>query len=635
VNDGRRRRWVLRGYVSIRFKVMTLLSFLFVALGLLELTIQRQVLLPSFSALERDDARISMRRVGFALEETLQRLQISATDWGNWADTWHFAQQKDPGFVEMNMTRLALRQLNVNAILIVDPSGHVLTYSARDLSSGQELPFDLVHDDRLPADFPWLHDMPTSRGVSGLIRTSLGVMMAAAAPILDGQGNGPSRGMVILCRVLGEPEIGLIGAQAQAAVARVDRVAGPPPTGHSTAVDLVETRETTQVFQTLTDIRGRPVMTLRVDVPRRISEQGRAVVSYASVYFGAAAVGVLVLLLFLLNRLVLGPLAAMTRHAVAIGHGDAFDSRLDLPPSGEIGRLAAEFDRMLDRLKAARQELVDRAYQSGFAELARGVLHNLGNAMTPLGVRLSSLEDRLRRIPAQDLAQASAELSDVATDAQRREGLIRFLQLGCREVVRTLESAREDLGVLKRQSAVVQTTLSEQLRSSRTGHVAEPVSLPDLIGQSLEIVPDDCRTRLAVESDVTLQRVGPVRVARTVLRLILQNLIINAADAVRAAGRESGRLLVTAEILREQDRDQLHLVCQDDGVGIAQENLQRVFERGFSTKPAETNHGLGLHWCANAVASLGGRIWAASEGVGLGASLHVAIPVNGTTGGGT
>ena len=614
---------------------MTLLSFLFVGLGLLELTIQRQVLLPSFSALEKDDARISMRRVGFALSETLQRLQISATDWGNWADTWRFAQQKDPGFIAMNITPLVLRQLNVNALLIVDTSGHVLTHGVRDLSSGRELPFDLVRDGRLPPDFPWLRTMPANQGVSGLIRTNLGIMMVAGAPILDGLGHGPSRGMVILCRTLGESEIRLIGAQSQAAVSPVEPGAGIPPAGHATGGDLVETREMTQVFQTLTDIHGRPVMTLRVDVPRRISEQGRAVVHYASIYFGAAAVGVLVLLLILLNRLVLGPLAAMTRHAVAIGHGDAFDSRLNLPPTGEIGRLAAEFDRMLDRLNAARQELVDRAYQSGFAELARGVLHNLGNAMTPLGVRLSSLEDRLRRLPAADLAQASTELAGDAADAQRREGLIRFLQLGCREVVRTLEGAKEDLAVLKRQSAVVHSTLSEQLRSSRSEHVSEPVNLPDLVGQSLEIVPDECRARLAVESDATLQGIGPVRVARTVVRLILQNLIINAADAVRAAGRESGRLRVSAEILREQDRDQLHLVCQDDGVGIARENLQRVFERGFSTKPSETNHGLGLHWCANAVASMGGRIWAASEGVGLGASLHVAIPVNGTTGGGT
>jgi sensor histidine kinase regulating citrate/malate metabolism len=70
----------------------------------------------------------------------------------------------------------------------------------------------------------------------------------------------------------------------------------------------------------------------------------------------------------------------------------------------------------------------------------------------------------------------------------------------------------------------------------------------------------------------------------------------------------------------------LHLECRDNGAGIAPEHLQRVFEKGFSTKSRDTNHGIGLHWCANAIRSLGGRIWAVSDGPGRGASLHVLFP---------
>jgi two-component system NtrC family sensor kinase len=52
-----------------------------------------------------------------------------------------------------------------------------------------------------------------------------------------------------------------------------------------------------------------------------------------------------------------------------------------------------------------------------------------------------------------------------------------------------------------------------------------------------------------------------------------------------------------------------------------------VFEKGFSTKPRETNQGIGLHWCANAINALGGRIWAASDGPGRGASMHLLVPL--------
>ena len=120
---------------------------------------------------------------------------------------------------------------------------------------------------------------------------------------------------------------------------------------------------------------------------------------------------------------------------------------------------------------------------------------------------------------------------------------------------------------------------------------------------------------------------GKSTVARTVLRLILQNLIINAADAVRDAGRDTGVLRVAAEIIREPAGEQLHLHCKDNGVGIPKDNLERVFDRGFSTKSRDTNYGIGLHWCANAIAALGGRIWAASEGPGLGASMHLMVPL--------
>ena len=53
-------------------------------------------------------------------------------------------------------------------------------------------------------------------------------------------------------------------------------------------------------------------------------------------------------------------------------------------------------------------------------------------------------------------------------------------------------------------------------------------------------------------------------------------------------------------------------------------NLERVFEKGFSTKSRDTNYGIGLHWCANAISALGGRIWAASDGPGRGASMHLS-----------
>jgi C4-dicarboxylate-specific signal transduction histidine kinase len=282
---------------------------------------------------------------------------------------------------------------------------------------------------------------------------------------------------------------------------------------------------------------------------------------------------------------------------------------------------------MVERVADSRRQLVDQSFQAGFAELAKGVLHNLGNAMTPLSVRLSKLADRLHDAPAGDVELAFTELTKESAPSARRADLEEFLRLACRELAAGVKEAQADVAVVQRQATIVQTALSELMRSTRNTHVVESVRLPELVAQTLEIVPDACRQRLVVDSDESLRKVGAVQVARTVLRLILQNLIINAADAVRDAGRDKGVLHFAAEIVADADSEQLHLHCRDDGVGIAADNLQRVFEKGFSTKSRETNYGIGLHWCANAIGALGGRIWAASEGPGLGASMHLMLPL--------
>lgn len=601
--------------------MISLVALLFVVLILIEIAVQKSILMPSFAELERDDAKVSMKRISYALDMSLESLEVTAADWGNWADVYRYAQEPNEEFVRTNITPVAMKQLQVNALVIADLKGDVVLSSAQDLISGTAMELDFTNLKSLPANFPWRQNLADGKPAKGLLLTNQGPMMIAAAPILNGTGKGQPRGLVIMGQLLNSQQVHRLGARAQAALSMI-------PTIDSVLGDRVlETDELTQVDRSFLDVYGRPLMTLRVEVPRRITARGRNSVTYASAYLVGAAIAMLVLLVVLLNRVVLAPLARVTRHAIAIGKGNDLTVRLDLRSRDEIGMLAREFDGMVARVEETRMELVDRSFQAGFAELAKGVLHNLGNAMTPLGVRVATLKDRLRDAPIGDLELACGELSGARQDAQRDADLREFMRLGCKEVATRIEESRADVEVIQRQSALVQTALSELMRSTRNDHVIESVRLPDLVNQTLEIVPDACRQRLTVDADESLRQIGAVRVARTVLRLVLQNLIINAADAVRDAGRDKGVLRVGAEIVHENDQERLHLHCKDNGVGIAAGDLERVFDKGFSTKSRETNYGIGLHWCANAISALGGRIWAASEGPGRGASMHLILPL--------
>ncbi len=619
-------------------KVVVALALLFVVLSAVEVVVQQRLLMPSFGELEHADALTAMQRVRSALERSRDGLALAAADWGNWADAYQFSHDHNADFSRMNVTPQSLRQLQANILLIVDQTGRIVLNSADYVHTGLRLEPELIEEGGLAAEFPWRRHLGTRQPANGLLRTNLGVMMLTAAPVLNGTGGGEPRGMVIMGRLLTPARLREIAAQTRVSVAFVaDPLAPVDDPLAPDADEIVETEANTEVYGAFNDVYGRHLLTLRAEVPRVISASGRKAIRYASISVVAGAVIALLVLLAILNRVVLAPLTRMTRHAVAIGEGADPGARLNFRSSDEIGVLAREFDRMVANLAATRRQLVDQSFQAGFAEQAKGVLHNIGNAMTPLGVKLRSLESRLRAAPVADVERAAAELAvpeEIPAAAAappagpaRRADLIAFLRLGCGEIRATVHGALEDLAVMTRQTGIVQTTLAEQMRPVQSGHVIEPVMLPDLIAQSLDIVPDSSRQRLRVDADPSLQRVGVVAVARSVLRLVLQNLIINAADAVRDAGKERGVLRVAAEIVGENGRDQLHLYCQDDGVGIPPEQLQRVFEQGYTTKSRDTNSGIGLHWCANVVASLGGRIWAVSEGRGSGAAMHLILPL--------
>jgi diguanylate cyclase len=327
--------------VNIRWKITALIATLFVALGVTAILVARYVLMPSFAALEHSEAEVAMRRIQFAVDRTFAQLALSVASWGNWTDAWRFAQDHNQRFVTEQVTAAGLKNLKVNTLIFSDPSGHFIASETLDLQTDKPLDLDFTSRQMLTADFPWRADFRDGRPVQGFLQTNRGILMAAAAPVLDGFANGPARGMVIIGRLLSPREVAEIGAQAQAALATV------APLNLGRQDRLAETDSVIQVYRSFDDVYGRPILTLRVDVPREITRRGYAAVYYAFAYLMMAAVMIVVLLVIVLNRAVVNRLARVTRHAVAIGGGADPTTRLDFEGKDEIAVLAREFDRMV------------------------------------------------------------------------------------------------------------------------------------------------------------------------------------------------------------------------------------------------------------------------------------------------
>jgi signal transduction histidine kinase len=257
------------------------------------------------------------------------------------------------------------------------------------------------------------------------------------------------------------------------------------------------------------------------------------------------------------------------------------------------------------------------------------VLHNLGNAMTPLSVNVASLQQQLGTMSVDDLQQALNELQHGTSDADRRRDLQQFLQLSVADLRHTQNLASERLKDIIEQAGVIQAVLAEQRQLQRSGPVLLPMTPAELVSLSLQQVAPAHLARLELDISPRLAALGTLPLPCTTLGMVLQNLIQNAAEAAAGAGRARANLRIEAEVLSADDQRALRFTITDDAAGVAPEDMPHLFQKGYSTKSRATNSGLGLHWCANTLRALGGSISAHSEGLGRGTRFEVLVPLRG------
>jgi C4-dicarboxylate-specific signal transduction histidine kinase len=162
--------------------------------------------------------------------------------------------------------------------------------------------------------------------------------------------------------------------------------------------------------------------------------------------------------------------------------------------------------------------------------------------------------------------------------------------------------------------------VSTQQSFAKLSGTRESLALADLAEDALRIHAV-ALTRHGIEIVRDFAPGPAVTTDRHKVLQILVNLVGNAKHALNA--RAHGRRLTLR--LRPADGDRVRLEVADNGMGIAAENLARIFNHGFTTK--KDGHGFGLHSGANSAKELGGSLAAASAGPGLGATFTLELPL--------
>jgi light-regulated signal transduction histidine kinase (bacteriophytochrome) len=308
------------------------------------------------------------------------------------------------------------------------------------------------------------------------------------------------------------------------------------------------------------------------------------------------------------------------RHVESVGATEWVDGSISGILLDVTDRVAVEV-----REEDLQRQLRDSSRQAGMAEIAIGVLHNVGNVLNSLGVANAAARRSLNAVRVQRLEQTSAlieehraTLGTFLTDDERGRHLPDYLKALSAQLAADVGSARAEIDTIEQLLQHLRDIVSAQQAYAKIGGLLETVSLQELAETALLVLEPK---PAAVDLVTDYEDVPPVTTDRHKLLQILVNLISNARDAVQASPDGPHRVLV--RIYR--DADHAMVSVEDSGVGMTPEVIERLWRFGFTTK--SSGYGFGLHHSANAARELGATITAHSDGPGKGSRFVVRLPL--------
>ncbi len=278
-------------------------------------------------------------------------------------------------------------------------------------------------------------------------------------------------------------------------------------------------------------------------------------------------------------------------------------------------------------LKAAQEKLIEIAHRAGMAEVAADILHNVGNVLNSINVSTTVIREKVAYSELANLVKVASIINEHTDDigtflTEHPQG--KHIPVYLTEVSKCLQDEQTDIiGKLRGLADNVQhikDIVSTQQSYAKVSGVEVQTSISKLAEDAIQINSAglECHgTQLIRE----FEELGDIEIDKQKLLQILVNLINNAKYALSDSSKEEK--LLTIRIYKHCD-DRFRIEVADNGVGISEDNLTKIFSHGFTTK--EHGHGFGLHSSALAAKEMGGSLTVYSEGVGQGAMFTLELP---------
>ncbi|MCI5210541.1 MAG: hypothetical protein D3910_17520, partial [Candidatus Electrothrix sp. ATG2] len=300
--------------------------------------------------------------------------------------------------------------------------------------------------------------------------------------------------------------------------------------------------------------------------------------------------------------------------------------------AGYSKSLEKKVDERTRELKEAQDIMIRQAHEAGMAEMAVGVLHNIGNAITPAKISATSLITRLEKSPLQNdlpqIMQSFERLLDSSAAClgeEKSRRMLKIIQLIPESIVeeyrhleKVLKGIRdkhrhiEEIIRLQRQYAHVPVGKQQYLDINRAARGA------------LSMFQDSLQHR-NIKVELMFEKVPLVRLEEVYCVQVLVNLIKNAYESFDDCN-VSDRRITLSSFLESSDSHHVVFSVKDNGCGFTAEERENFFRFGYSTK--SRGSGFGLHSCANYLIANNASIDAVSAGPGMGSEFILRLPTD-------
>ncbi len=333
-------------------------------------------------------------------------------------------------------------------------------------------------------------------------------------------------------------------------------------------------------YAPVTDRKGNIAAYLNVPYFEKQNELNKEVSIFLSalvnIYVLLFAITVFVTIF--ISSLITKPLLLLQQKLSGIRLGFT-NEKITYAEKDEIGQLVQEYNRMIDELAVSTEKLARSERESAWREMARQVAHEIKNPLTPM------------KLSVQHLLRA---FKDKAHD----DALVERITNTLLQQIDTLSN--------------IATAFSSFAKMPQPVHVV--LDIKEILQQVADLYNE------GVEISLHKENARNVIADKDQLIRIFSNLLKNAVQSIPPD--RSGRI----DIFFAQDVDRLTVEIRDNGIGIPENQRDKIFTPNFTTK--SSGMGLGLAIVRNIVQELNGKIWFTST-YEKGSSFFVSLPVAG------